>query len=164
MPVLNVEEKQECDYAVFVSRKEAQRIERELLVCPDNLTVNSAFRKICYLLLDVVQRAVPKASTNFVDYTTVAYCVKLLRGMGLKPIVSQELDATATGIRRDLILNSFEYRNLRNKMLAGLSIIADLPDRPASAGSPEYQQGMREGYRRASAIAVMFLNDIDGGN
>jgi hypothetical protein len=47
--------------------------------------------------------------------------------------------------------------------MASLAVIADLTERPAATGSSEYQRGMREGYRRASDIAVMFLEDISGG-
>jgi hypothetical protein len=47
--------------------------------------------------------------------------------------------------------------------MASLSIIADLTERPVGNGSDDYRRGMREGYRRASDIAIMFLNDLADG-
>jgi hypothetical protein len=82
--------------------------------------------------------------------------------MGLRPAVTPTLDDDAA-TAKELVFNSFEYRYLRNKMLASLSIIADLTERNTGNGSHEYQRGMREGYRRASDIAIMFLEDISSG-
>jgi hypothetical protein len=82
--------------------------------------------------------------------------------MGLKPEISSQMDAAVSSVGTDVIKSSFEYRQLRNKMIAGLAVIADLTERPAAAGSQEYQRGVREGYRRASDIAATFLEDIDG--
>jgi hypothetical protein len=84
-----------------------------------------------------------------------------LQEIGLKPQIAAKLDAAVAGVGVDIIHNSFEYRQLRNKIKACLAIIADLTERPAAAGTKEFQRGVREGYRRASDIAVLFLDDIN---
>ena len=142
------------------AKKTAQKIEKELLVSAEHKTVNAAFRRICYLLHSLAQKYVPDAPSTFADYKSLLYCTKLIESMGLRPELSPEFDAAAGDVSLEIIRNSFEYRRLRNKILASLSVIADLTERPASPGSLDYQRGMREGYRRASDIAVMFLDDI----
>jgi len=146
--------------AVFTAKKEAQRLERRLLVCDEHRTVNAAFRRICYMLHSMAQKYVPDSATTFSDYKALLYCTKLLQSMGFKPPLSPEMDASAEDVSLEIVRNSFEYRHLRNKIMASLSIIADLTERPAGMGSLDYQRGMREGYRRASDIAIMFLDDI----
>jgi hypothetical protein len=155
--------KQEREYAVFVSRQEAKKLEQQLLVSPEHRNVNHALRNICFMLHALVQKYVPNTAATFTDHSTLLHCTKLLQNMGLKPEISAKIDAAVAGLSTDVIQNSFEYRQLRNKMMAGLSVIADLTERPASPGTPDYQRGIREGYRRASEIAAMFLEDIDGG-
>jgi hypothetical protein len=166
MPVMVAPEfaaqNQERDYSVFVSKAEARRIERQLLVSAENRTVNHALRKICFMLHALAQKHISNSTAHFEDHSTLAHCTKLLQDMGLKPEVSPRMESAVAGAGVDVILSSFEYRQLRNKMIAGLSVIADLTERPASPGSQDYQKGIREGYRRASDIAVMFLEDIDG--
>ena len=61
------------------------------------------------------------------------------------------------------MLNSFEYRYLRNKAIAGFATIADLTAKPSAVGTLDYQSGVREGYRRASEVAIIFLADIQNG-
>jgi hypothetical protein len=146
--------------AVFTAKREAQRLEKRLLVSDDHRTVNAAFRRICYMLHDLAQKYVPDTAPTFADYKALLYCTKLLQAMGFKPKLNLEFDAAAEDVNIEIVRNSFEYRHLKNKIMASLSIIADLTERPAGMGSPEYQRGMREGYRRASDIAIMFLEDI----
>jgi len=164
MPVLAQDHdqlNQERDYSLFVARKEVQQIERQLLISPANKTVNSALRNVAFLLLDLAQKYVPHTPANFTDHNSLAHCIKLLQEMGLKPEILARLDRTVAGVSVDLIRNSFEYRQLRNKIKACLAVIADLTERPAAPGTYDYQKGIREGYRRASDIAVLFLDDID---
>jgi|LakMenEpi03Aug12_release.lakeMendotaPanAssembly.Ray.scaffolds.fasta_scaffold615386_1 hypothetical protein len=152
----------ERESEIFVSKSEARRIERQLLVSPPHRTVNQSLRKICFMLHALAQKHVSKTAGAFEDYSTFVHCTKLLQDMGLKPEISSQMDAAVSSVGTDVIKSSFEYRQLRNKMIAGLAVIADLTERPAAAGSQEYQRGVREGYRRASDIAATFLEDIDG--
>lgn len=164
MPVLVQDHEQlnqERDYSLFVARKEVQRLERQLIVSAENKTVNSALRNVAYLLLELAQKYVPNTPATFTDHTSMTHCIKLLQDMGFKPEIVARLDRAVAGISVDLIRNSFEYRQLRNKIKACLAVIADLTDRPAAPGTYDYQKGIREGYRRASDIAVLFLDDIN---
>lgn len=158
-----VARKKEREYVVFVSKEEAKKIERQLLVAPENKTANSALRNICFILHALVQKYVPNSAATFEDYSRLLRCTQLLQELGLKPDLLPKIKADASIADVTAILNSFEYRQLRNKMIAGLSVIADLTERPASPGTLDYQNGIREGYRRASEIAAVFLKDIDGG-
>ena len=148
------------DYSLFVSRAEAQRIERRLLVSPENKTVNAALRSICYLLHNLAQRHVPNTPETFSDYSDLRYCTKILQEMGFKPNLTPGFDADVSDVSLAVIHNTFEYRQLKNKILAALSVVADLTERPAAAGSKDFQRGVREGYRRASDIAILFLDDL----
>lgn len=147
--------------SVFMAREAARRLERELLVSPASRNINAAFRHICFVLIRLAQKYIPAGTSNFADYSEFLYCIKLLKKMGLKPEIPPRLAATIENLSLDVIESSFAYRQLRNKIKASLSVIADLTDRPADAGSQEYQQGMREGFRRASDIAIMFLDDLE---
>lgn len=155
------EQQQEREYAIFVAKREAQQLEKKLLVSPEHKTVNSAFRNLCYILHRLACKYVPNSAITFADYSEFLHCTRMLQEMGFKPEIDPAADAAVNGLSVGIIRSSFEYRQLRNKIKASLSVIADLTERPASPGSPDYQKGVREGYRRASEIAIMFLDDID---
>jgi hypothetical protein len=158
-----VEQKHQREKQIFTSRQEAQVLEKRLLVSNENRTSNAAFRRVCYILHNLAQKYVVNSPATFNDYNSLLHCTKLLEELGFKPELAPGMDAAAQSVGKEVIHNSFEYRHLRNKTLASLAILADLIDRPAGTGTPEYQRGMREGYRRASDIAIMFLNDLSGG-
>jgi hypothetical protein len=146
--------------AVFTAVKDAQQLEKQLLVSDENRSANAAFRRICYLLHELAQKYVPNTPAAFADSEKLTHCTKVLQSMGFKPQLQPQLDSAVAGMSVEVIRNSFEYRHLRNKIMASLSIIADLTERPTGNGTVEYQHGIREGYRRASEVAVMFLDDI----
>lgn len=153
--------KQDRDDSLFVARKDVQQLERKLIVDPNNRTANAALRNLTYLLLELAQKYIPNTPATFNDYSTLIYCIKLLQELGFKPEIDVRLDRALAGVNLSVIRNSFEYRQLRNKIKACLAVVADLTERPAALGTPDYQKGIREGYRRASDIAVLFLDDID---
>lgn len=148
------------EQTIFTAVKDAQHLEKQLLVSDKNRSVNSAFRRVCYLLHELAQKYVPNNAATFNDYNKLLHCTKLLQSLGFKPPLDSNFDAAVSEMSLEIIRNSFDYRHLRNKMMASLAIIADLPERPAGTGSSDFQRGMREGYRRASDIAVMFLADL----
>lgn len=150
--------KNEREYAVFVSRKEVLQREKRLLVSPAARNVNATLRRICYMLVSLAEKNVPDVDDTIEDRVALAACINLLQKMGLKPPID-----TADDVCSNIVRNSFEYRQLRNKMIAGLSVIADMVERPASPGTKEFQRGVKEGYRRARDTAVMFLEDIERG-
>ena len=153
-------QKSQREKAIFTAVKEAQQLEKQLLVSDDNRNANVAFRRVCYLLHELAQKYVPSNPTAFEDYEKLTHCTKVLQSMGFKPALNAQMDSSVTGMSLEVIRNSFEYRHLRNKIMASLSIIADLTERPTGNGTADYQRGIREGYRRASEVAVMFLDDI----
>lgn len=153
----------ERDYVIFVSRKEARRKEKQLLVSPAHRTANVSFRQICYQLLNLAEKHIPANTSAIEDRTVLASCVGALIDLGFKPPISPALGKEASALT-DIVRNSFEYRQLRNKMVAGLSVVADLVERPASPGTKEFQRGVKEGYRRARETAIMFLDDLDSGD
>lgn len=148
--------------AVFMAKREAQALEKRLLVSPKHKNVNAALRRACFLLHALAQKYMNASPQAYNDYACLVQCTNTLQAMGMRPAVGSQLQDDAD-TSRDLVFNSFEYRYLRNKMLASLSIIADLTERNAGSGSADYRSGMREGYRRASDVAIMFLEDIAGG-
>lgn len=152
------------DETCFMSRREAQRKERELLVSPENKTVNVALRNICFILQRLAQQYVPNTPKTFSDYSELLHCIKLLQEMGLKPPVHSKIAADVDATSTSVVVNSFEYRQLRNKTIACLATIADLTEKPTEPGTSDYRSGMREGYRRASDIASSFLIDFGAGD
>jgi hypothetical protein len=145
---------------VFMSRRRARALEKKLLVSPRHRNVNASLRRVCYTLYDVLKQSMRLGFVPEQEFTTLTYCGKILKNMGLQPRVNAETDKSLEDMRLDVIRHSFDYRNIRNKMVASLSIIADLPSRGVSAGTEDFQAGMREGYKRASQVAVMFLDDL----
>lgn len=153
----NAEEKS-CP--VFMSRRRARALEKRLLVSEKHRNVNASLRHVCYTLYDVLTHSIYLGAVPDSEFTTLAYCGKLLENMGLRPRASDKADKALQDIRLDVIRHSFAYRSIRNKMVASLSIIADLPARGVSSGSEDFQAGMRAGYKRASQVAIMFLDDL----
>lgn len=151
-------------HAILTAQIEAQQREKQLLVDPKNKTVNSALRNICYTLCDLAQKYVPNSTKTFSDYSELLHCIKLLRDMGLRPPVAEASAAHVASVDNNIVCNSFEYRNLRNRVIACLATVADLTEKPTASGSADYQAGMREGYRRASDIAANFLADFGAGD
>lgn len=120
-------------------------------------------QQICLSLIKIAQQYVPSTAHAFSDFVEVVRCTKMLQKMGVAPAVLEKFKATIDSVGNELVLNSADYKDLRNKYVAGFATIADLTEKPAAGGSPEFQRGVREGYRRASDIAVMFLEDIENG-
>jgi hypothetical protein len=87
-----------------------------------------------------------------------------MEGLALTPALEAKFAARVTSTTDVGVLNSFEYRYLRSKSIAGFATIADLTCKPVAVGSLEYQNGIREGYRRASEIAILFLDDVQSGS
>lgn len=146
------------------AKSEAHYREKQLLVDPKNRTVIAALRNICYALYSLAQKYVPNSPKTFTDYSELLQCAKMLQEMGLRPPVDAATTSHVAAVDAKIVLNSFEYRNLRNRVIACLSTVADLTEKPTATGSADYQAGMREGYRRASTIAANFLADFGAGD
>lgn len=115
-------------------------------------------RELCVLLHDLAKRHV--APSNFRDFNLRVRCTKLLETLG----VLQQEDTSAIAKDQDacLVTSSPHFRRLRATAVACLATVADLAFRAPSKGTPEYQRGVRDAYDRASEIAALFLEDIQG--
>jgi len=148
----------------LTAKQEARRREKQLLIDPKNKTVVAALRNICYALYSLAQKYVPNSPKTFTDYSELLQCAKMLQEIGLRPPLDGATTAHVTAVDAKLVFNSFEYRALRNQVIACLATVADLTEKPTATGSADYQAGMREGYRRASNIAANFLIDFNAGD
>jgi hypothetical protein len=149
------------DDVVFTTRREAQQLERQFLVCPSQRTANTSLRSICFMLHSLAQRYVPNSPQSFEDYGTLIACTNLMFELGLKPPTDAKVNQGLNRAGKQIVMSSFQYRHLKNKAMASLSAIADLTEKPASIGSPDFRRGMLEAYRRASEIAISFLEEIE---
>jgi hypothetical protein len=123
---------------------------------------NDDLQQVCRALLRLAQRYLPANPSAISDAVELVHCIKMLQKMGIVPDVADKFKAALSSTGCEIVLSTTEYRGLRNKCIAGFATIADLTEKPAAVGTPEFQRGVREGYRRASDIAVMFLEDIQG--
>lgn len=133
------------------------------LMCRVSFTALNELKRACRLLHGLAQVYVPNSPKHFESFSLLMQVTATLQQLGLAPsieaaeLVSPIADTTKT------ILASREYRNLRNKYLAALATMADLSSRGVPPGTAEFQNGVREGYRRASEIAILFLDDAQTG-
>jgi hypothetical protein len=145
--------------------KNAAKIKAEKLRAKD-ASIHGRFLEllnICRLLHQLAQRYVPRTPQAFVDFDSLTHATKTLQRMGMEVIVASDICAPTKSVERGVVFNSPEYRELRNKFIAALATIADMTDKNTPPGDPEYQRGVREGYRRASDIAILFLEDVQNG-
>ena len=145
--------------------KNAAKIKAEKLRAKDASGYGSMaeLMNICRLLHKLAQKYVPNSAQSFIDFDALAQATSALQRMGIKLRVAAEMCAPTKAIDRAVVLNSPEYRELRNKFIAALATIADITDKNTPPGTTEYQRGVREGYRRASDIAILFLEDVQNG-
>jgi hypothetical protein len=146
------------------SALKARKLELDMLHNYAGQGLFGELRNICSTLLRIAQRYVPATPTAFADATAVVKCAKMMEGLALQPALEAKFAARVTSATDIGVLNSFEYRYLRSKSIAGFATIADLTCKPVAVGSLEYQNGVREGYRRASEIAILFLDDVQSGS
>lgn len=144
---------------VRITRETAARRE----VKRQQQTAGETLAHLCLTLHQLAQKYVPRSAQTFRDFDALARATRALQKIGLKPVVTAEIAAPAAAVEAALVLNSPEYRRLQNRFVAALATIADMPEKNTPPGHPEYQKGVREGYRRASDIAILFLEDIQKG-
>lgn len=130
----------------------------------DNKTAGTPeLQKICGTLHMLAQKYVPNNPQSFSDFTALKHATASLSRLGVCVEIAAHLCAPIKSLDRSVVFNSAEYRILRNKYIAALATIADLPDKNSPPGSEDFQRGVREGYRRASEVAIAFLEDIQIG-
>jgi len=148
---------------IAAAAKTARKTELDMLQTMAYGGIVGELQNICQILLAAAQKYVPHSPAAFSDANNVVRCAKALQNLNLQPILQPHFKAHVDSAEADSARNSFEYRYLRNKAIAGFAAIADLTSKPSAVGTMEYQNGVREGYLRASEVAIMFLDDIQNG-
>lgn len=116
---------------------------------------------LCRTLLQIAQKYTPDTPQAYVDAATVIQCGRQLAHNGIVAgDIAHFVAPTAAGNKKDLIVSSPEYRYLRNKSIAGFATIADLGAKMPITGSEDFILGLRTGYKRASDLAIAFLDDV----
>lgn len=133
------------------------------LVCRVSFTALNELKRACRLLHGLAQVYVPNTPKHFESFALLLQITSTLRRLGLAPEIAVSELSAHTDDATSAVLSSREYRNLRNKYLAALATLADLSSRGVPPGSADFQSGVREGYRRASEIAILFLEDAQTG-
>lgn len=118
---------------------------------------------LCLMLHKLAQKYVPRTPQTFRDFDALTQVSRALQKMGVNIKLAADVCAPAQAVETAVVLNSPEYRLLHNRFVAALATIADMTERNSPPGSFEYQRGVREGYRRASDIAILFLEDLHAG-
>lgn len=126
-------------------------------------TAGEELAHLCLTLHQLAQKYVPRSAQTFRDFDSLTRATRAMQKIGLKPSVAADVAAPASVVETSVVLNSPEYRRLQNRFVAALATIADMPEKNTPPGHPEYQKGVREGYRRASDIAILFLEDLHIG-
>ena len=119
--------------------------------------------RICSALHRLAQKYVPNTPQAFSDFDELLQVTHTMRQLGVVPSLAAKIKAAATTTDNAAVLSSRDFRNLRNKAVAALATIADFTSKNTPPGTADYQNGVREGYRRASDVAILFLDDIQNG-
>lgn len=155
--------KQNCaerEATIRAAKSKAQRREKKLSAMG---VTRELLEQISLELLRIAQKHISAGPSSYSDAAELLRCARILKDAGLQPVMNPRFTAAAESTTNNIVTNSITYRYLRNKSIAGFATIAELTDKPAAIGSADFQKGVREGYRRASDIAVMFLDDIQIG-
>lgn len=151
---------------IFTAKKLVRQKEQEFLMTHEGMQrdIVAELTGICRTLYNLAQTYVPNTPKAFHDFSDFLHASRKLRSLGVKLDLNPRVKAAVEASDNSAVTSSFEYRLLRNQFIAALATIADLTSKPAPAGvlpaENGYQRGVREGYRRASEIAILFLADI----
>lgn len=149
------------DKFVFTHKKIVRQKEAALLANPKNQCgVIAELKQLCAVLHGLSQKYIPHTLHALRDRNTLLQATKSFKRLGLAHEVAPEMQAAETTTDNAIILSSIEYRTLYNKTVAALATIADLGIKTAPPGSPDFQRGVHEGYRRCADVAILFLDDI----
>lgn len=126
---------------------------------PTALAAQSELQELCLLLHQLAQKYVTRS--NFQDFDLLVQCTHLLQEKQITPPITADLVSPVANYNPAVVTSAPQYRLMRNRAMAALATIADLSHKAPSKGSPDYQQGMRDGFETASNIAVFFLEDLE---
>ena len=149
---------------LFAAKKLVQEKERNLLT-HEELRGEVVFElmTLCKTLYSLAQKYVPHTPAAFHDFSAFLQVSNKLQRLGMQLTLDPRVAAKVKATDNSAVTSSLEYRMLRNKFIAALTTIADLTLKPENEKAvPEngYQRGVREGYRRASEVAILFLDDV----
>jgi len=168
--LINAENNQHNDRVdfIFTAKKIVRAKEHEFMLKHETIRrdVVSELTSVCRTLHNLTQKYVPNTPKAFHDFSAFLSASRKMASLGLTLNLDAHVKAPVDATDSSTVTSSFEYRILRNKFIAALATIADLTTKPAPHGEPHengYQRGVREGYRRASDIAILFLEDIQKG-
>lgn len=153
----------ERDRVVKRTRLEAKRREEKANHKKPPTVAEREVTNLCLILHDLAQKYVPRSAHTFRDFDALTQVTRTMQKMGLQPTLAAAICAPTQTVDNAIVFSSPEYRKLRNLYIAALATIADMPEKTTPPGSSDYQRGIREGYRRASDIAILFLEEIQSG-
>ena len=149
------------DNFIFAAKGLAAGKESSLITT--NRSRSAELTGLCIALHTLAQKYVPNTPQSFSDFDALLQVTHALRQLGVQPALAPRVKAAAVSTDNSAVLSSQDYRNLRNKAIAALATIADFTGKNTPPGNVDYQNGVREGYRRASDVAILFLEDIQNG-
>lgn len=151
----------------FVSQSAEVALLRETrlnsMICRVSFTALNELKRTCRVLHGLAQEYVPNTPKHFESFSAFLQATDTLKRLGLAHGIVTPATAANVAATTSSVCESKEYRTLRNKYLASLATLADLAERGVPPGTQDYQSGVREGYRRASEIAILFLEDAQKG-
>jgi hypothetical protein len=159
-----IQQKIDRENFVFTTRSRAKIREVDLTIQTKNARARGYdLKQLCNTLHRLAQKYVPNNASTFKDFADLVEITRALQQLDVKLDVAANVCAPVSAVDNATVINSHEYRYMRNKAIAALATIADLTTKASPPGAVEYQRGVREGYRRASEVAVLFLEDIQNG-
>jgi hypothetical protein len=158
------QQKIERENFIFTTRSRAKIREVDLTIQAKTARIAGCdLKNLCHTLHRLAQKYVPNSAHTFKDFSDLVEVTRALQKLNVPLDVASSISAPVSAVDNSVVINSHEYRYMRNKAIAALATIADLTTKAAPPGAVDYQRGVREGYRRASEVAVLFLEDIQNG-
>lgn len=114
---------------------------------------------ICKTLYRLAQKHISASSLG--DVNELVQVAKVMASHSIEAPVPAKLRAHIDDYSPSVVKQSAEYRLLRARFAAALGTIADMGSKKIRKNKSEFHAGINEGLRRASKIAIMFLEDLD---
>lgn len=139
-----------------VSANQNKRV--KIQTTPTGIDDFTTLRAVCVVLQAIAQKYVPDSA--FEDRSNLVQCLNIMQELGINFRLKTKFAPFFE--EKDTDKCSLSYRLLKSRAVAALATIADLDKKCFDRQGNEYKNGMRDAYRRASEIAIMFLADIQG--
>jgi hypothetical protein len=142
--------------AAIVSLNQSKRV--KIQTTPAGIDDFTTLRAVCVVLQAIAQKYVPDSA--FEDRSNLVQCLNIMQELGVN--CTPKTKFAQFFEEKDTDKCSLSYRLLKSRAVAALATIADLDKKCFDRQGNEYKNGMRDAYKRASEIAIMFLADIQG--